>query len=174
MSNVRKRFILFTLVVAVLPCCSSCGLFYYLNETDRHREVREGGYELCHLESCGPDALAAAFKDLGINKDYIQIGKEIQDLDRIHYREIASVVSHEFSRITCPPELLNYCRHEGLTVKKVSFSDLSSGDIAIILLRGSDSITDWHWIAWPNNSKETIKNYFGTDTKILSVYLLRK
>jgi len=132
------------------------------------------GYELCHIESCGPDALAAAFKNLGINKTYLEIGKEIQDMDRIHYREISSLVSHKFSRITCPPELLKYCRSQGLTVEKIAFDTLSPSDVAIVLIRGKNNITDWHWISWPDNSKEQIKDFFEEETRVLSVYKLSK
>ena len=159
---------------AILPCCSSCGLLYYLNESEEHRQMRMLGYELCHIESCGPAALANAFKRLDIDKDYVQIGKEIQDADHIHYREISSVVSHEFSRITCPPELIKYCKNQGLTVKKVGFGSLSSGDVAIVLIRGKDRITDWHWISWPENSKEEIVDYFEGNTRVRSVYKLSK
>lgn len=161
-------------LLCLLPFCNSCGLLYYLNEPAPHKEMRRLGYELCHIESCGPDALAAAFKSLGINKTYVQIGKEIQDIDRIHYRKISSLVSHKFSKITCPPELLNYCRRQGLTIERIAFDNLSPNDVAIVLIRGSNSITDWHWISWPANSKEQIKEFFEEETRVLSVYKLSK
>ena len=131
------------------------------------------GYEQCHIESCGPVALADVFKDLGIKKNSIQIGKEIQDADRIHYRTLLSIASHEFTRITCPPELLKYCRSQGLKVTKIEYSHLRDDDIAIVLLRGRSDIRDWHWIAWPTQTSEAIEGFFGEDTKIISAYLLQ-
>jgi hypothetical protein len=174
MSRHKRKAILSTLLIVALPFCNSCGLLYYLNEPEPHKKMRLLGYELCHIESCGPDALAAAFKGLGINKTYTQIAKEIQDADLVHYREISSLISHRFSRITCPPELLRYCKRQGLTIAKVNLSDLSLNDVAIVLVRGNNRITDWHWMAWPANSKEEIKEFFEGETEVLSVYKLSK
>jgi len=167
-----RNFIKFLLFPAALvPFLSGCGLLFYLTEPHAHKEVRQAGYELCHIESCGPEALAQVFKKLGIPKDRSQIGREIQDQDHIHYREVLSLVHHDFSRITCPPELLNYCRSQGLTVEKAPYKSLSDKDIAIILMRGRNDITDWHWIEWPNK-KDAIETFFGEDTKILCAYRL--
>ena len=133
--------------------------------------MRVEGYELCHINSCGPEALVHVFKSLGITKTRSQIGEEIQDRDKIHYRCILGLINHEFNRITCPPELLNYCRSQGLTVEKVPYDSLSTQDVAIILMRGRNDITDWHWIEWPNK-RDVVETFFGEDTKILCVYRL--
>tara|TARA_R110002110_G_scaffold116691_4_gene288324 strand:- start:81 stop:608 length:528 start_codon:yes stop_codon:yes gene_type:complete len=161
------------LLVCLAPFFSGCGLLFYLKEDVAHKEMRQAGYELCHIDSCGPEALVHIFKSLGIPKTRIQIGQEIQDRDHTHYRAILGAFNHKFNRITCPPELLNYCRSQELIVTKVSYDSLRSSDVAIILMRGRSHIDDWHWIEWPNK-REVVEAFFGVDTKIVSTYLLVK
>ena len=135
--------------------------------------MRKQGYELCHIDSCGPEALSHIFQKLGIPKTRTQIGQEIQDADRIHYRTLLGLVRHKFNRITCPLELLNYCRSQGLATTKVPYGTLKEEDVAIILLRGPGPIDDWHWIEWPNKKAE-VETFFGDDTKIISTHVLTK
>ena len=153
---------------------SGCGLLYYLKEPKVHKLARQEGYELCHLQSCGPHALSHAFRYLGINKSPFIIGKEIQDLDRTHYREIMSLAHHDFTKITCPPELKNYCRHSGFTITTITdIDDLRTGNIAIILIKGP-KFQDWHYICYPKHSLPDILTYFGDDTKFIKAYILTK
>jgi hypothetical protein len=174
MGFIRRNFLCYSIFLLVtLPFFSSCGLLFYLKEPPSHKEMRRQGYELCHIDSCGPEALVHVFASLGISKTRTQIGQEIQDRDRVHYRTILGVFSHKFNRITCPPELLNYCRSQGLRVEKIPYKSLLEKDTAIILLRGRNEIDDWHWIEWPQK-KETIENFFGEDTEIICAYLLTK
>ena len=162
----------FSLLIPIL--FSGCGALYYLSESPEHKKTREGGYELCHIQSCGPAALEEAFFHLNIKKSQEDIGKEIQDLDHTHYRNIISLFSHDFTRITCPPELFKYCRSQGLVVKKTDYNKLSDGDVAIILIKGRSDISDWHWISWPKHSRLEIESFFNENTEIISTHLLTK
>ena len=154
---------------------NGCGSLYYLKESPEHKAMREAGYELCHLQSCGPQSLSDAFKYFGIHKEPFTIGKEIQDLDRTHYRRIMSLAHHDFTKITCPPELKKYCRHCGFTITAVNdVNDLKDGDVAIVLLRGKEDLRDWHYICYPTNSISHILNYFGDDTTFIKAYVLTK
>ena len=152
---------------------SGCGSLYYLKESKQHKQVRKEGYELCHLDSCGPVALEKVFKNLGINKTHVDIGKEIQDADNTHYRSVLGLVHHKFNLITCPPELLKYCKSQGLIITKVKYEDLSKDNAAIILIKGYNDIEDWHWIDWPR-TRSSVENFFGDDTRIISAYILSK
>ena len=159
----------------LLLITNGCGIFYYLNETAEHKAMRVAGYELCHLESCGPDALSDAFKHLDINKTPHEIGKEIQDDSKSHYRQILSLASHKFTEITCPPELMKYCKGRGFKVTIVKeFKQLEKGDVAIVLLRGKSDLRDWHWICYPEYSKSDISAFFGDDTIVKRAYVLEK
>ena len=150
-----------------------CGPFFYLSETDQHRAVRKAGYELCHLQSCGPLALSIAFNNLGIKKTPFEIGKEIQDDDRSHYRAILAIIDHKFCRITCPQELIKFCKKYNIKIKKTkSLDNLTKEDTAIALIKGPNDIRDWHWMAYPKSNKLDILTFFGYNTKLKSVYIL--
>ena len=135
--------------------------------------MREQGYELCHLESCGPQAISDAYKELGKTVAPFFIGKEIQDKASIDYREILSAVHHDFSKITCPPELLSYLKYKGFEIKAVdSLNEVGVGDVAIVLIRGKSDLRDWHYITYPTYSKREIRKYFGDRTIIKKAYIL--
>ena len=119
------------------------------------------------------EALSDSFKYLGIDKTPFEIGKEIQDADWIQYRALLSLAHHDFTRITCPPELLRYCRSNGFKITTVTdIDDLQPGTIAIVLLRGKSDIKDWHYICYPKYSKEYILDYLGDDTIFVKAYIL--
>ena len=159
----------------LLLATNGCGLLYYLSESPEHKAMRMAGYELCHLESCGPEALSHAFKHLGVNETPTEIGKDIQDNDKSHYRSILGLASHRFHEITCPPELKKYCKGRGFKVTVVKgFDQLKKGDVAIVLIRGKHDLRDWHWICYPEYSKSTISEFFGDDTIIKAAYVLEK
>ncbi len=152
-----------------------CGLIYHLSETRAHKEVRKSGYELCHLESCGPQALSDAFSYFDINKTPLEIGKEIQDDDNIHYRGALSFLHHDFCKITCPPELLKFCKkHNFIITKEKSLEKLDKNAIAIILIRGKDTFWDWHWTVYPKYDKSHISTFFEGETKIKGIYILNE
>ncbi|MAF24463.1 hypothetical protein CL634_02655 [bacterium] len=162
-------------LLLILIITNGCGCFYYLKESPAHKAMRMQGYELCHLESCGPQALSDAFKEFDMDEAPFDIGKEIQDLDRIYYRNLLSLAHHDFTRITCPPELLKYIKHRGFKVKTVtSINDINEGDVALVLLRGHSDIRDWHYIVYPTYSKEEIMGYFGDSTVFKKAYILTR
>lgn len=151
-----------------------CGPLYFTKESEKHRAYRLKGYEYCHLVSCGPLAISQALSHFGINKKPIQIGIEIQDSDHTHYREIMGIISHEFTKITCPLELKKYLRKNNFVIKKINFKNLKKTDVAIILVKGFSDLEDWHWMCWPNSSEKEINNFFNDHTKIVSTYILTK
>tara|TARA_B100001123_G_scaffold88226_1_gene101337 strand:+ start:2506 stop:3000 length:495 start_codon:yes stop_codon:yes gene_type:complete len=153
--------------------CTGCGILYYINETSIHKTYRKAGYEYCHLQSCGPEALYEAFSELGIYKEsqYV-IGKEIQDDAKVDYRGMLGFVDHRFTLITCPPELRKYCRKNNVDITYVDkYEDLKEGDVAIVLLKDTSDFRNWHWICWPTQ-KTKIHNYFNESTVIVSIYKL--
>jgi hypothetical protein len=165
-------------ISALLVACagiilSGCGPIFYLSESEEHKTFRKQGYYLCHLESCGPQALSDAFKKFGINKTPHELGVEMQDKDRSHYRKILGYIHHDFCKITCPPELINFCKSYGFSIRKIKdLKGLTKGDVAIALLKGKSDIKDWHWATYPTHNKETIMNFFEGDTQVKNVYIL--
>ena len=141
-----------------------CGPIYYLNEDPLHKEARRQGYELCHLKSCGPQALSDAFRCFKVYKRPFTIGKELQDDSRLHYRSALSLINHKFCQITCPIELLSFCKKHNFEItKKKNLNELNEDDVAIILIKGYDDLFDWHWMTYPTHTKSQIKNYFKED-----------
>ena len=174
MGSFRRNLLLTPLfLVFLLPCFTGCGTFFYFKEGPEHKALRNEGYDLCHLDSCGPEALSHILKSLGLSKSAHQIGRDIQDMGGIPYRGLLSVISHKFYRITCPPDLFNYCESLGIKAQKVPYGSLEEGDVGIILLRGANFIGDWHWIEWPQK-RATIETFFEEDTKIISSYILTR
>jgi hypothetical protein len=170
-----RRVIFASIGIYVLLGTNGCGSLYYMSETDEHKIMRQSGYELCHLQSCGPEALSDAFSHLGISEEPFEIGKEIQDLDHSHYRAVMSLIHHDFSKITCPPELTKYCKYRGFKVEVVTdIDDLRPHHTAIVLLRGRDSIQDWHWICYPEYDKATILGFFDDKTIFKKAYILSR
>jgi hypothetical protein len=162
-------------VITLSVIGGGCGPIFYLSEPTKHREVRKSGYELCHLLSCGPQALSSAFKRLGINKTPLEIGKEIQDDDHTRYRTILSLIDHRFCSITCPQELKTFCKKYNITIKKIkSLDNLTKEDTAIALIKGPNDLLDWHWMTYPTHKKLDILRFFEYNTQIKGVYLLQK
>ena len=160
-------------VVTLSVFGGGCGPIFYLSEPERHREVRKSGYELCHLQSCGPQSLSNAFASLGIKKAAFEIGREMQDDDHTHYRTILSVIDHKFCRITCPQELIKFCKKYNITIKKTkNLDNLTKEDTAIVLIKGPNVLWNWHWMAYPTFNKLDILTFFGYNTKLKAVYLL--
>ena len=154
---------------------AGCGPLYYLSEPYIHKEARLNGYELCHLKSCGPKALSEAFRYFGVRRTPLQMGREIQDDDHYHYRGALSMISHRFSQITCPVELLKMCKKYNFKItKKKTLNELNKNDIAIILIKGRNDLLDWHWIVYPKHSKSEINKYFEEDTEVKSIYILNE
>lgn len=163
------------LLITVIPLFCGCGAVYYLSEPDDHKKMRKQGYELCHLQSCGPEAISDAYRCFGEKREPFEVGKEIQDLCRFDYRAVLAAVHHDFTKITCPPELLSYLKHKGFKIKIVyNLSDLGVNDVAIVLLRGENDLRDWHYMTYPTYSKREIENFFDETTIIKKIYILKQ
>ncbi len=168
-------FVSTLLLITIAPLFCGCGAIYYLSEPEDHKKMREKGYELCHLQSCGPEAISDAYKCFGKEKSAFDIGKEIQDRAKVDYRGILSAAHHDFTKITCPPELLSYLEYKGFKIKAVNkFKDLGPSDVAIVLLRGRNDLKDWHYMTYPTHSKQEINNFFEDKTIIKKIYILKQ
>jgi len=167
---------IFAAASLMLAGCGHVSLSY-LNkkETSLHKKYRKQGYDLCHLTSCGPDALSDAFKKFNINKTPFQIGMEIQDKDQAHYRCILGILHDGFYSITCPQELKRYIRSQGFNITETKdINQITQETTAIFLLKGTDDFRDWHWITYPTYSRSIILNFFEENTKIKTIYILNK
>jgi hypothetical protein len=93
----------------------------------------------------------------------------------VHYRAALSLIDHEFCSITCPRELIKFCKKYKITVKKTKTLDnLTLEDTAIALIKGHNDLRDWHWMTYPTFNKLDILNFFDYNTKLKAVYILKK
>ena len=167
---------LFSAVSLTLAGCGHLSISHIAKkETPKHKEFRKQGYDLCHLTSCGPQALSDALKEFNINKTPFQVGKELQDNDKSNYRKIIGVLYEGFYEITCPLELKKYIRSQGLIITQTKdLKKITPQTTAIFLVKGQYDIGTWHWITFPTNEMGEIKNYFNEHTKIKTIYILTK
>jgi len=164
---VRNTVLPFILLILIFIC--GCGAFKQGTfVTD------ESGAFKGHYVSCGPKAIGNALKEfshLNVTYSDIEISREIQKSGNLT-RMIMSVFNQEAMEITWPHELVNFLASKGFTVEEVEFNNLKAGDIAIILIK--KDFHTYHWITYPTNSKQTIKNFFHPTNKIVKTLLIKK
>ena len=145
----------------------SCAVFH----TDKLK--KEDGYYIRHYNSCGPDAIQDALREL--EGQYVatkEISKKIQDNGNAR-RTALTLIHYDALWITWPAELVKYFRDRGYKVTTTTLESLSPEDTAVVLIKGQVLKQEWHWVTFPTYSKETIKNYykaFGSSTSVIQVY----
>ena len=58
-------------------------------------------------------------------------------------------------------------------VKLNDINKLKEGDIAVVLIKGKTLKGEWHWMCFPYHDVETIKKWYGKNTVVKDVYLLK-
>jgi len=140
------------------------------------------GYYIAHFSSCGPTAI-----ENGINRYYAnqgitfarnpapreEISKQIQD-DGIYLKMFFSYFDREAVQATWSWEMKAAVKKYGFELVSVDdFENLDpKKDIAFILVRGKFISREWHWMCYPVD--QNIKNFFGPNTKVDQIYLLKK
>lgn len=159
------KYIAWTLAVCLLNV--GCAVFHL------DKMEKEDGYYIRHYNSCGPDAIQDALREL--ENEYIatrEISRKIQD-DGNARRTALTLIHYNALWITWPAELVKYFRDRGYKVTTTTLDSLSPEDTAIVLLKGRILKQEWHWITFPTNSKKQIKNFyksFDEETTVMRVY----
>lgn len=172
----RKRIFNFFLVLSICSLNWSCTLFH---PESLNRD--ENGYLTRHYVSCGPRALEKAFREYA-NKNKTphkknwtkeEISRKIQDSGNT-IRLLSSLVHHDAVLMTIPSEIENVIKKFGFEIIDVKSFDLlkKEVDVAIILVGGNYFKGDLHWVCFPVDKR--ITDYFGKNTKILKIFLLKK
>jgi len=163
------KWIAWTLAICLLNV--SCAMFH------PEKLQKEDGYYTRHYYSCGPDAIQDALREL--ENQWVpnkEISREIQDNGNGR-RAALTLIHYNALWITWPAELVKYFRDRGYKVTTTTLGALSAKDTAIVLLKGRALKQEWHWITFPTNSKEEIKNYYkivGGPTSVMKVYKIEK
>ena len=154
---------------------SGCGVLQSSRTSDYIKEQRAKDLDPYHIQSCGPAALHKVFLQFGIYIDEEKLSHTIQSDPSCSnlLREIASVFSIEGRKITFPAELKSILKKHGF--KFVNISTLKEldkeKDTALVLVKEKNSL-NYHWMCFPVD--ENIKTFFGKDTIIKEIYLIKK
>ena len=164
-----------SLLFVLAPLFSGCGIF--------HPPSKDGnGYYTAHFDCCGPRAIEAAINYYYQKQGIVflknpaprkEISKLIQD-DGMYFKKFLSFFDRQAVCSTWSWEMKKVVKKYGFElVDADSFEKLDpSKDIAIILVRGKFISKEWHWMCFPVH--EDIKTFFGSNTKIDKILLLKK
>jgi len=174
--NTLLRLYVFSCVTALFCLLfSGCGI---LNPAARD----SNGYYVRHFDSCGPIAMEEAINEYYKRQGVVflrnpapreEISKGIQDDGQLS-KKILSLFDREVVCVTWSWEMKNVAKKYGFELVRIKdFERLDPAkDIALILVYGKFFSNQWHWMCYPTDSN--IEHYFGPDTKIDKVYLLKK
>ena len=130
------------------------------------------GYYIKHYGSCGIVALYKARSNFSDHSSREKISRDIQDSGNI-VRILLSLVHHHSFYITWPHEIKNHLNKHGYKVEEIDdLQSLNEKDIAIVLVKGSVTKQQLHWMCYPDD--HDIKTYFGENTEIVKIYLIEK
>ena len=164
----NSNFLKLCLVVLFCLLNWSCALFH----PDEVKTDKKG-YYIRHYWSCGPKALDKAFKEFNINLGRNNISREIQDSGNIS-RFLLSFAHYDTVQITFPSEVYQVIEKHGFKVIKLkNLEELDSKiDVALVLVAGNYLKGEAHWLCFPIDNN--IENWFGKNTKIVKIFLLKK
>tara|TARA_Y100001938_G_C8069300_1_gene422151 strand:+ start:256 stop:786 length:531 start_codon:yes stop_codon:yes gene_type:complete len=163
-----------SILIVVIPTIG-CGVF---NPPQKDKD----GYYIDHFYSCGPKAMELAineyYKREGIKSskssvDRKKISKSIQR-DGQALKTLLSFFDKETVCITWSWEMKNAANKYGFELIGVKdFEELDpSKDVALVLVYGKLLSSKWHWMCYPVD--RNILNYFGPNTKVDKIYILKK
>ena len=164
----KFRFPIPLLVLSLSLLNWSCALFHP-NEV----KTDEDGYYVRHYWSCGPKALDKAFKEFNINLGRNNISREIQDSGNIS-RFLLSFAHYDTVQISFPSEIYQVIKKYGFEVVKLNkLEELDSEvDVALVLVAKNYLKGQAHWLCFPADNN--IKNFFGKNTRVIKIFLLKK
>ena len=140
------------------------------------------GYFVKHYNACGPIALEKAIneyyfrKQAGLTKSSVisrkELSRQIQD-SGFASRRLLSLINSGAISITWPCEIKDILNKHGFEIVKLkNLKELNKEkDIAIILIHGKFFTNEYHWLVYP---VDNIKDFFGENTVIDLIYLIRK
>jgi hypothetical protein len=163
-----------SLILCIGPLLlSGCGVF------NQYKKNSEGYYEQ-HYNCCGPIAVEKAINGFYRKQGIVFVRnpaprKEVsQKIQRngMHFKECLAYFDPEAICITWPSEIKQVIDKYGFELITVgNLKDLDSEkDVAIVLVHGRLLSRQYHWLVFP---LDNVKEYYGKDTVIDKVYLLK-
>lgn len=128
-----------------------------------------------HIHSCGPEAIRKAFLKFNIDISIKDISHAIQaDVSCGNlFRDILSALDKDARKITFPSELKRILKKNGFSIVNInSLDELNKvEDVALVLVKQEGGL-NYHWMCFPVD--KNIKTFFGKDTVIKEIYLIKK
>jgi len=154
---------------------SGCGILKSAKDPTWVKEQRALNLDPYHVQSCGPEAMQKAFANFGISIDLESLSYTMQSSASCSnlLRDVLSVFNKQARQITFPAEIKKILKKNGFSIVSIkAFKDLNKNrDTAIILIRKKNTLT-YHWTCFPND--KYIESFFGKDTLIEEIYLIKK
>ena len=174
---IQKAFLNFVLLLAAVITCG-CGALHQAHEKQEVRISRLNHQDPLHIRSCGPEAIDDALRAFKISMPRSEISYEIQRQDS-KLKCFISIFENGARQITWPSEIKNFFtkndKIKGFEIIEVDDLDkLSDSDVAIVLIRKSYSLRDYHWVVYPVYSKSYIKNFYDSSTEIELIYQIKR
>lgn len=165
----------FTAILFMCFLFLGCGLMESYRDPYSVKKARSMNMDPYHIFSCGPQAIQKAFAEFNIHMPLSNISHAMQSDTSCSnlLRDFLSVLHTEARRITFPAELKRILKKNGFTIVSInSLKDLDENkDIALILIKNGRSF-NYHWMCFPVD--KNIKTFFGQDTIIKEIYLIKK
>ena len=165
----------FTISLLLVFSMSGCGILQSSRTSDYMKEQRAKNLDPYHIYSCGPEALHKALLRFGIYIDEEKLSHMMQSNPSCAnlLREVVSIFSIEGRRITFPSELKSILKKHGFKIVNISsLEELDENeDTALVLVKQKNNLT-YHWMCFPVD--KNIKTFFGKDTVIKEIYLIKK
>ena len=165
-------------LAAILFTCfllSGCGLMEASRDSASVKKSRSMHLDPHHIFSCGPKAIHKAFLQFNIHISAQDISHAIQSNTSCSnlLRDFLSALDNDARKITFPSELKRILKKNGFTIVNIkSLKDLNqSEDIALVLIKDRKSL-NYHWMCFPVD--KNIQTFFGKDTIIKEIYLIKK
>tara|TARA_Y100000593_G_C4276272_1_gene320242 strand:+ start:152 stop:652 length:501 start_codon:yes stop_codon:yes gene_type:complete len=165
------RFIAVFLVLML----SGCGVLQSSKDAAWVKEQRALNLDPYHVQSCGPEAMQKAFSNFGIHIELESLSHTMQSSPSCSnlLRDVLSVFNKQARQITFPAEIKKILKKNDFSIVSIkSLKDLDKNqDTALVLIRKKNTLT-YHWTCFPND--KYIESFFGKDTLIEEIYLIKK
>lgn len=166
------RFIIALLLIFFM---SGCGMLQSARTSDYVKKQRAKNLDPHHINSCGPKAIQRALLRFGIKSDLKNLSHAMQSSPSCAnlMREIASAFSIEGREITFPSEIKKTLKKYGFKIVNIkNLEELDKNkDTALVLVK-QKNVLNYHWLCFPTD--KNIETFFGKETIVKEIYLIRK
>jgi len=175
MKKLSKILYLISGMLLISPIFTGCGIF--------HPPIKDkNGYYIRHFDCCGPRSIEAAINEYYRKQGIVfaknpapqkEISKRIQDEGQL-FKSLLALFDREAVCVTWSWEMKKVVKKYGFQLVSVNdFKKLDPNkDIALVLVYGKFISSEWHWMCYPVD--HNIETFFGPNTKIDKIYLLKK